>query len=265
MVARKDRMSIGNLVKRLTTRILLWVQAWLNRHLGSPGSSRDAVGAVGTPETSLQVTLERLRRLQPEFRTVVDIGASDGSWTQAFMQVFPDAEYLMFECDERQREPIEKFSADHPNVHLKFAAASAQEGELFLIAPTLYSGAVHDNKWDDSMLSVSAATIDGEIARLQLPPPYFVKLDTHGFEIPILEGAAGIFDQIEFLMIEVYNFKVHPQSLHFSEMCSYLDQRGFRPMFLCDPLYRARDGALWQFDLIFARKERKEFEFGGWG
>jgi hypothetical protein len=43
-------------------------------------------------------------------------------------------------------------------------------------------------------------------------------------------------------------------------MCAHLAARGFRCIDLCDPLYRARDGALWQMDLFFVPDSDPAFE-----
>ena len=39
--------------------------------------------------------------------------------------------------------------------------------------------------------------LDKEIQKRKLRPPYLLKLDTHGFEIPILEGAKEIISKAE--------------------------------------------------------------------
>ncbi len=102
-------------------------------------------------------------------------------------------------------------------------------------------------------------TIDIEIARRDMAPPFLIKLDTHGFEVPILDGAAETLSKAELLVIEGYNFKLRPGCLRFHELCDYLEQRGFRCFDLVDVLRRPSDGALWQFDLFFVRANRPEF------
>jgi len=47
-------------------------------------------------------------------------------------------------------------------------------------------------------------------------------------------------------------------------MCRYLGERGFRCIDLVDPLYRRRDDAFWQMDLVFIRKDRPEFSHQGY-
>ena len=91
-----------------------------------------------------------------------------------------------------------------------------------------------------------------------------MKLDTHGFEVPILEGAVRTLAETEVILIECYTFRIAPACLTFAEMCRYLGERGFRCIDLGDPLYRPHDDALWQMDLVFVRKDRPEFSYLGY-
>ena len=107
---------------------------------------------------------------------------------------------------------------------------------------------------------VPVRTLDGLAAERSLQGPFALKLDTHGFEVPILEGARELLKQSELLIVECYNFRLTEHSLLAHEMCAYLGERGFRCIDLCDPLYRERDGALWQMDLFFVPGSNPAFE-----
>jgi hypothetical protein len=50
----------------------------------------------------------------------------------------------------------------------------------------------------------------------------------------------------------------------FPELCLYLAERGFRCLDMFDPLYRPKDEALWQMDLVFARADRPEFQYNSY-
>ena len=92
-----------------------------------------------------------------------------------------------------------------------------------------------------------------------LEGPYLLKLDTHGFEVPILKGAARTLASTEVIVMECYNYRIAPECLTFDEMCRHLGERGFRCIDLVDPLYRPYDDAFWQLDLVFIRSNRPEF------
>jgi len=92
-----------------------------------------------------------------------------------------------------------------------------------------------------------------------LKPPYFIKLDTHGFEIPILEGAAESLGETELLQIECYNFPITTDSLKFHELVTYMESKGFGVVDMCDPIHRPLDDTFWQIDIFFAPLGRPEF------
>ena len=102
-------------------------------------------------------------------------------------------------------------------------------------------------------------TIDLEVAQRRLPPPYLIKLDTHGYELPILAGSQATLAQTEALIVECYNFDIAPEARRFPAFCQHMESLGFRCLDLWDPLYRPGDGALWQFDLLFVRTASPAF------
>ena len=60
--------------------------------------------------------------------------------------------------------------------------------------------------------------------------------------------------------MECYLFRNSDNWLLFWEMCDWLLKRGFRCMDVVDPLYRPKDGMLWQLDLFFARSDWPKFQ-----
>jgi hypothetical protein len=54
-------------------------------------------------------------------------------------------------------------------------------------------------------------------------------------------------------------FQIAPEAVLFPEMCAYLEGHGFRCMDMYDLLYRPRDNAFWQMDMLFMKADRDEF------
>jgi FkbM family methyltransferase len=149
--------------------------------------------------------------------------------------------------------------SEWPRLHYVLAAAGATAGTLeFGVAGDLDSSGIYDDLGSNRR-SVPVVTIDGEIARLQLPPPYFLKLDTHGYEVPILAGAGQTLQQTSVLLLEAYNFQLTQQTLRFHEMIAHVEQLGFRCCEMVDPMLRPRDQLLWQMDLFFLPKHSPAF------
>jgi FkbM family methyltransferase len=228
---------------------------------------------TGTGRLSLESALARISARAIRINTVIDVGASDGRWSRAVWKHFPGAYFFLIEANRVHEKKLHSFKRKTPNADFVLAAAGDGVGEINFDASSPFGGlATHEDFAEyckanrqggepprTAFIRVPMTTVDTQVEIHALPPPYFLKLDTHGFEVSILQGAARTLQQTQLLQIETYNFQLTDSSLTFYEMCGYLVQRGFRPIDLCDPLHRPRDGSLWQLDLFFIRADRPEF------
>jgi FkbM family methyltransferase len=216
-----------------------WVEPFARRH----GFARS--------RSTMEAALARCAARQPGVRTVIDVGASDGRWSRVARRILPPAHYFMVEA-RSEHEPGLKTTAAQPDFSYQICAAGNRDGEIHFDATALFGGQASETPYEKNSIVVPVRTLDGLVAERKLQGPFALKLDTHGYEIPILEGARGVLAGAALLIIECYNFRLTPQSLVAHEMCAWLGERGFRCIDLADPLYRERDGALWQMDLFFA-------------
>ena len=199
---------------------------------------------------SMEAALARRAACNPGVRTVIDVGASDGRWSRAARKILPPAHYFMVEARPEHEPGLAKTAAD-PDFSYRICAAGNRDGEIHFDATDLWGGQASDTAYDRNDIIVPVRRLDGLAAEHALQGPFALKLDTHGYELQIFEGAREILAQARLLIVECYNFRLTPQSLLAHEMCAWLGERGFRCIDLCDPLYRPRDGALWQMDLFF--------------
>lgn len=212
---------------------------------------------------TMDAALARLAARQP-VGTVIDVGASDGRWSRLAMRHFPDAAYLLVEAQEQAHgASLRAFAARDRRVQAVLAAAGDRAGEIFFDASDPFGGIAHHTA-PAGAISVPMVTLDAEVARRGLRPPFLIKLDTHGFEVPILSGARETLARTAALVIEAYNFTLHDGALRFHELCAHLDGLGFRSADLADPMWRPGDGVLWQIDLVFLPKTRPEFSRNGY-
>jgi len=233
--------------------------AWLRSFLGG-GFRRLAneLAPLGPSGRSMDGALRRLAGAG--IRTVVDVGASNGRWSLAARRHFPGASFLLVEAQaEAHGAALERLRRRWPEVDLVLAAAGDRVGAVTFDARDPLGGVAGAAPGDPGSRTVPMTTLDAELDRRSLAGPYLLKLDTHGFEIPILEGARRTLPQARALVIEAYNFRVSGTALRFHELSAWLEQRGFRCADLVDVLHRPRDGALWQMDLVFVPVGAPEF------
>src|ERR1019366_11802 len=86
---------------------------------------------LGVP--SLHWSLENLKKNGFNPDAIIDIGAYEGKWAIAAMEVFPSSQILMIEA-QKAKEPKLKIIADKfPNSHYLIALLSKQEVILLIL------------------------------------------------------------------------------------------------------------------------------------
>ena len=208
----------------------------------------------------MDAALRRAGARLPRVGTVIDVGAAAGRWTQRARPHFPDARFLLIEPLRERVAELEALRTADSRIDFVSAVAGREPGETtFNVTDDLDGSGVADSPGEASR-TVKVTTIDGEVTRRQLPGPYFIKLDTHGYEVPILEGAMGVLCHTSLLMIEAYNFQLTDGCLRFPQLCTWLEKPfGFLPCDAVEPIRRPGDLVLWQMDIVFARMDAPFF------
>lgn len=214
------------------------------------------------PRPTMRSGLEWLGVHQFPIKTVLDVGASNGCWSRDCMSFFPEAKYVLFEPQPVHSEALDAFAQScSQSVVLVKKAVGASVGHTFFNAADPFGGALARTDDGNSIIKVPLTTIDATTALLRTEGPYLLKLDTHGFEKSILDGAANTLREADILIIEAYNYRISDEALLFWELCAYLSDRGFRPIDLVDVLHRTHDNSFWQMDLAFIRSTWQGFDY----
>jgi FkbM family methyltransferase len=232
----------------------------INRLL-APLNCRIVSTRVHAWHPTLDGALRRLAARQTGFQTVVDVGASDGHWSRHLAAHVGRRNFVMIEPLAVHQSGLREFARDFPSTRIAAAAAGPRTGAIHIEASSPWGAAVStDPKPGQGVWrQVPMTTVDAEVKSSGFPGPYLLKLDTHGYELPILEGAAETLRHTEVLVIECYNFDLSAEARRFPVICARLEATGFRCIDLFDPMYRTNDGAFWQMDLVFMPKDRPEF------
>lgn len=239
-ITQKLGTALNGLLRRLDLRLVRYSKF---RH--------DPLGA--------EAVFHRLKQRGVPFTTVIDIGASDGCWTRKLQAVFPDTGALLVEANVVHEPALAEFVAQQPGCDYVLAAAADRVGDIWFDDSDPWTGLASHEPGENNTSRLPCTTVDHEISHRELGGPFLLKLDTHGFEVPIIDGAQQTLQHTEVIIVETYNFDINAQALRFWELCDHLAQRGFRPIDLMEPMFRPGDQALWQFDLVFLRADRPEF------
>lgn len=210
---------------------------------------------------AMPAAVARVREHGLPVASVIDVGASNGSWSLATMRVFPDAAFLAVEPLRERAAELETIKASIPRFDFASCVAGEEDGGTVTMAVTDdLNGSTVDGVGGESR-TVPVRSIDALVREKGLRGPFLLKLDTHGFELPILAGATETLRESSVVIMEVYAFQITPHALRFHEMCSHMEGLGFRCYDIADPLLRTHDKALWQMDLLFARADAPVFEY----
>lgn len=205
-------------------------------------------------------SLERVKtRNNIKINTIIDIGASDGRWSESIMHFFPKANYILVEAQSVHLEGLKKFCKKYSNSDYILAAAGDKDGYCFFDDSEPLGGAASNEERAWAKVKLPMVKVDSLVKQKKLQPPYLLKLDTHGFELEIINGANNLLKQTELLIIEAYIFRLHDKAMLFYELCFEMDKRGFRLIDFSEPLWRPKDMALWQWDLFFIKKDNPVF------
>ena len=210
---------------------------------------------------TMEAALDRCIKRGLNIQTVIDVGASDSQWSRMCINRIPKANYLLIEAQEGHRNSLDRFKEENSNVDFVLAAAGRSEGKIYFDNEDLFGGVASEKPLAKNCIEVPVVAIDSEVRNRKLQGPFLIKLDTHGFEVPILEGATETLQGAELVIIETYNYRLTNDSLKFHQMCSYMEERGFSTIEVADFVLRKHDLSFWQMDTFFVPSKRKEFSF----
>lgn len=205
-------------------------------------------------------SLLRLKAHLPEPGTVIDLGAAVGEWSRKSLAVYPGVKHLLVDPLSERIEKLDTLCQQYPEVSYVIAAAGEREGTLDInVSDDLDGSGIYAGQ--TGTRTVKAVRLDSLVGEYACKPPYLLKFDTHGYELPILQGARNILPDTAAIVMECYTFHISSEARFFWEMCAHMDSLGFRVADVADPWPRAYDGALWQMDLIWLRKEHQIFSY----
>lgn len=209
-------------------------------------------------DNSMSHTLIRLKNIGLNPSTIVDIGAASGNWAKEVNELWKEASIVAFEPIGEQVERLKVNTVSFANkLHLFQAVAGDQNGEIdFSITDDPDGSGVYGDG-HGKKVKMPMITIDTAVEKLN--GPFLIKLDTHGFEFPILKGAEETLKQSDAVIIEVYGFYVSPTAPLFHQLSSQMEKYGFRLFDIVDIMRRKKDGAFWQADAIYLKNNHTLF------
>lgn len=205
--------------------------------------------------------VQRISEHDIPIKSVIDIGASNGKWSTGTMKILPTASYLAIEPLAEREDALKKLKEKYNNFDYILCVAGDRDGQQVMLNVSDDLDGSTVNATGGETRKVPVQTIDLIVAEKKLEGPFLLKFDTHGYEIPILNGAKNTLDKTNIIIMEVYNFNITEHAVRFHEMCVHMEKLGFRCYDIASPVLRLYDKAFWQMDVLFCRSNSIIFSY----
>jgi FkbM family methyltransferase len=201
--------------------------------------------------------LLRLKSLGFTPAVVYDVGAYRGGWTRLAAEVFPDAQFVLFEANRDHAGAL----AASGRRHLIAALGATDGGTRTFHVPrqgdvtgaSLYvENTAHYAGENLQVRAVETVRLDTLVARERLPAPDLIKIDVQGAELEVLAGASETLRHAGALIVEVSFVDYNKGGPLAAEVIAAIDRLGFKCADLCEVHRSAQDFVL-QLDLLFVR------------
>jgi len=199
--------------------------------------------------------LARLKSLGFSPAVVYDIGAYRGGWTRLAAEVFPDAQFVLFEANRDHAADL----AASGHRHLIAALGETDGGARAFHVPragdvtgaSLYvENTAHYAGENLQVRAVETVRLDTLAARETLPAPELIKIDVQGAELEVLAGGAQTVGAAAALIVEVSFVDYNKGGPLAAQVIGAIDRLGFRCADLCE-VHRSAGDFVLQLDLLF--------------
>ena len=193
----------------------------------------------------------------------IDGGAYRGDWSQEFWAVWPEVPVLLVEPQPDCARGLATVAARVPGSEVVQVALSDRPGQVrFRLGES--NSAIAGEADGSPSITVETDTLDRLLARRPGFSPNLLKLDLQGFELHALRGATSVMDRFEVVVMEVSILRIgEVPILH--EVIEFMEAAGTRLYDVIPQYYRPLDGALWQVDAFFVRRESPLLASREWG
>jgi FkbM family methyltransferase len=212
------------------------------------------------PRDSLLQILRQAKAVGFSPKTVIDVGAAYGSFTDQCNTVFPDAKYVLVEPLDEYRLLLDRMKKTMPALQCVYAAAASHSGEIEinvhpdLVGSSLYAEVEKGTDVNGAPRRVRSVTIDSVFRETRAEGPVLLKLDVQGAEREVLKGAGEILRECQYIILEVSFFRFFQGGPDFCEVIAYMKEQGFVPYDIVGLQYRPLDQALSQADIAFVKE-----------
>ena len=186
---------------------------------------------------------------------IFDIGAYQGDFTQTCLDIWPNSKIIAFEALHEKIDPLRsRFTGKNVQVVEGIVGDEIREEVSYFSDETSSSVLASQEFTPKKRLKQKMFTLDEFCDRNSLKAPDFLKIDTQGYEFPILKGFEKNLKSVKVILAEVNFIEVYHQVKLAHEVIQFLGNNGFVIYDICEIHRRPLDLALFQIDFIFVKQ-----------
>ena len=175
-----------------------------------------------------------LKLLGARAKTVLDIGANKGCYSEKLLKKLPNARFFLFEPSKENIAVLNSKFANQPRVQILDTALSDQSGTATLFANESGSGLASLTKRRMDHFSIEFK--HEEPVRMQrfdefwpqhnIPMIDYCKIDVEGHELSVLKGFGAWLDHVKLIQFEFGGCNIDTRT-YFQDFWYYFTERGF--------------------------------------
>lgn len=211
---------------------------------------------------TLRHFLERL-----PIRTVIDVGANDGTTSAQWLATFPGARVHSVEALERFRAPLDRvagasggrmtvwpFAASDSDSDVVFYEHADHPSSSSLLHSTEKSHELMPFTRNERSITLQARRLDELFADngVELAPHVLIKLDVQGAELKVLAGCVGFLDKVKAVIAEVNLTEIYEDQPSILQLIEFLGRHGLKFAGVLEQFHASDDSAVY-LDAVFLR------------
>ncbi|MBC8035415.1 MAG: FkbM family methyltransferase [Chitinophagaceae bacterium] len=199
-----------------------------------------------------------------DFKTILDIGANQGQFSERMRILFPDTMiYALEPLPKVYEELLHNFKGDKLFNAINFAASDCSGNLSFYLNEHSASSSIlqmteqHTSSFDFAVktqpVTVNTDRLDNIIPIDQIEQPLLVKIDVQGYEDKVIEGGSIILSKADMVIIELSYVELFSGQALFNKVYTMLSNLGFNYAGSIDQLRSPLNNRVLQEDGVFLK------------
>jgi FkbM family methyltransferase len=198
-----------------------------------------------------------------EPKTIIDIGAARGQWSQAARMVYPETQIYAFEPILESYKLMQVRMINDIYFHaFNFGLADKNSKVTFGLnsfpdsSSILKMTEIHKKEFPftekEKLVEIDCFRLDS-IPEMNIISPAFLKMDVQGAELIVLKGAGKVLEQLQGIQLEL-NFETFYESqVNYKEIFDFMFSQNFKRFFQIGTLKSNNSNKILACDMVFLR------------